>query len=150
MVQLQLTQQLVSNTINILLFLTHCTGTGGSFVASSDYTIPTSITSWPGNGDLTKGQSNFLAPFYDNPNGPNGADGIYTPADGDYPYYDINNDLCHSTTSTYEGNGIMADQVLKGDQTLWWVFNDKGNIHSESKGSPIGLEIRAQAFAFST
>jgi len=46
--------------------------------------------------------------------------------------------------------GILADQVIKGDQTLWWVFNDKGNIHTESKGAAIGLEIRAQAFAFST
>ena len=44
----------------------------------------------------------------------------------------------------------MADQVLKGDQTLWWVFNDKGAAHTESKGSPIGLEIRGQAFAFAT
>jgi len=126
-------------------FLTHCTGPNGSYVASSDYTIPTSIINWPAHGDPSKLQSYYLAPFFDR----NG-DGAYNPNDGDYPYYDINNDLCHSATPTAEGNGILADQVLKGDQTLWWVFNDKGNIHSESKGSPIGLEIRAQAFAFST
>ena len=43
------------------------------------------------------------------------------------------------------------DQVpLYGDQTYYWIFNDKGNIHSESQGEPIGMEIRAQAFAFST
>ncbi|NTW32096.1 MAG: T9SS type A sorting domain-containing protein, partial [Bacteroidetes bacterium] len=49
-----------------------------------------------------------------------------------------------------ENHGILVDQVLKGDQTLWWVFNDKGNVHTESQGVPIGLEIRAQAFAFAT
>ena len=29
-------------------------------------------------------------------------------------------------------------------------FNDKGNIHTETTGDPIGMEIRAQAFAFAT
>ena len=37
-----------------------------------------------------------------------------------------------------------------GDQNFYWIFNDKGNVHSESQGEPIGMEIRAQAFAFST
>ncbi len=32
----------------------------------------------------------------------------------------------------------------------WWVFNDKGNQHTETGGQPIGMEIRAQGFAFST
>ena len=36
---------------------------------------------------------------------------------------------------------------MYGDQTYYWIFNDKGNIHSESQGEPIGMEIRAQAFA---
>ena len=45
---------------------------------------------------------------------------------------------------------ILADQVLKGDQTLWWIFNDKGSSHTESNGSPIGIEVRGQAFAFAT
>ena len=37
-----------------------------------------------------------------------------------------------------------------GDETLWWVFNDKGNIHTETGADAIGMEIRSQAFAFST
>ncbi|PIX35663.1 MAG: hypothetical protein COZ59_05230, partial [Bacteroidetes bacterium CG_4_8_14_3_um_filter_31_14] len=37
-----------------------------------------------------------------------------------------------------------------GDETLWWVYNDRGNIHTESDGKEIGMEIRAQYFAFST
>jgi hypothetical protein len=43
---------------------------------------------------------------------------------------------------------IGPTKYLKGDQTIWWVFNDKGNVHTETGGESIGLEIRAQAFAF--
>ena len=49
------------------------------------------------------------------------------------------------------GNRRREDQVpLYGDQTYYWIFNDKGNVHTESLGEPIGMEIRAQSFAFST
>jgi hypothetical protein len=115
------------------------------------YQIPQSILEWPAHGDISKKQSYYLAPFFDR-----SGDGTYDPEDGDYPYYDINNELCHSTTPTKEGEegivrgGLLADQVIKGDATLWWVFNDKGNIHTETEGTPIGLEIRAQAFGFAT
>ncbi|MCB0782814.1 MAG: T9SS C-terminal target domain-containing protein, partial [Flavobacteriales bacterium] len=48
-------------------------------------------------------------------------------------------------------NKFREDPVpLFGDENIWWVFNDKGNAHTESGGLPIGMEIRAQAFAFST
>ena len=132
-----------------------------------DYVMPEAIKNWPAHpynytGDIN-GPSQFLAPFYDL----NG-DGEYQPEKGEYPYYDFENELCPWTDEnrakaargelpkTYEEannisvGGVMADQVLKGDQTLWWVFNDKGAAHTESKGSPIGLEIRGQAFAFTT
>jgi hypothetical protein len=110
-----------------------------------DYIIPESIMKYPAHGDTYKGQAYYLAPFFDRDN-----DGDYKPENGDYPYYDLSNELCGTKIPTAEGNGILVDQVLKGDATLWWVFNDKGNIHTESKGEPIGLEIRAQAFGFST
>ena len=110
-----------------------------------NYTIPKSIMDYPAHGDVSKNQAYYLAPFYDYD-----GDGTYNPNAGDYPYYDLDNSLCNSQVPTMEGNGILADQVLKGDQTLWWVFNDKGNVHSETEGTPIGVEIRAQAFAFST
>ena len=46
---------------------------------------------------------------------------------------------------------VFSRQVLLfGDETIWFVFNDKGNAHTESLGSPIGMEIRGQAFAFTT
>ncbi len=37
---------------------------------------------------------------------------------------------------------------LMGDQTLWWVMNDRGNWHAWSLGEPLGLEIHATAFAY--
>ncbi len=133
-------------------FLSHCDPETGFYIPSDDYQIPTSILEWPAEGDPALGQSQYLAPFYDVL-----GDGEYDPYSGDYPYYDINNTLCHTDIKTMEeelegsvSGSILADQVIKGDQTLWWVFNDKGNIHTETSGSAIGLEIRAQAFAFAT
>jgi hypothetical protein len=97
------------------------------------YTVPLTIQNWPGNGDQSLGQGRFLAPFTDiNQNG------VYEWAAGEYPGYDLTNSL-----------GCTKFQ-LYGDQTLWWVFNDKGNVHSETGANPIGLEIHAQAFAFAT
>ena len=131
-------------------FIANCDPETG--VPMSGYEIPSSIANWPAHGDPSRGMSYYLAPFYDRDK-----DGNYNPAAGDYPYYDIDNELCHSQVptmdETMEGSvkgSILADQVIKGDQTLWWVFNDKGNAHTETGGSAIGLEIRAQAFAFAT
>ena len=126
-----------------------------------DYSIPQSILDYPAHGDVAKDQSYYLAPFRDID-----GDGDYNPNQGDYPYYDITNELCplnyagdpsyvpqvtmeEELMGTVEGS-ILVDQVLKGDQTLWWIFNDKGNFHSETQGASIGFEIRAQAFGFTT
>ena len=130
-------------------FLLHCDENG---IPAAGYEIPANILNWPAHGDPARNMSYYLAPFFDRDK-----DGNYDPASGDYPYYDITNELCHTQTPTMEEvqNGtvhgsILADQVIKGDQTIWWVFNDKGNSHTETGGSAIGMEIRAQAFAFST
>jgi hypothetical protein len=135
-------------------FLSHIDAVTGQFIPTEDYTAPPKvIQEWPWEGNTAKGQSPYLAPFFDR-----NQNGIYEWELGDYPYYDFDpsNKLCRSNTPTLETvNGIshggkLADQILKGDKTIWWVFNDKGNIHSETKGEPIGLEIRAQAFGFSS
>jgi len=130
-------------------FLAHCDDNG---IPATGYEIPANIVNWPAHGDPARGMSYYLAPFFDRD-----GDGTYEPRQGDYPYYDITNELCHTQTptmeETYAGTvkgSILADQVIKGDQTIWWVFNDKGNSHTETGGSAIGMEIRAQAFAFST
>lgn len=67
------------------------------------------------------GQGNIsrnLAPFIDVDN-----DGIYNPYKGDYP-------------------------EIKGDQMLWWVYNDNLSYHSGTKGIPLGIEVHASAYAF--
>lgn len=56
--------------------------------------IPPVILNWPAHGDISKGQSQFIAPFVDY-----NSDGIYNPFDGDYP-------------------------AIKGDMALFSVFND--------------------------
>ena len=37
---------------------------------------------------------------------------------------------------------------LLGDQTIWWVMNDRGNVHRRTDSVPIGLEVHGTAFAF--
>jgi hypothetical protein len=50
----------------------------------------------------------------------------------------------------YINLSLVSIRILTGDQAIWWVYNDKGNIHTESGGDAIGIEIQAMAFAFST
>ena len=99
------------------------------FETDPTYVIPASILEWPAHGDQSLGQDEFLAPFFDI----NG-NGIYEPYSGDYPDFNV--------------SGTNDDASLFGDQNLWWVFNDKGNIHTESGADALGLEIHAQAFGF--
>ncbi|MFK7757006.1 MAG: T9SS type A sorting domain-containing protein [Flavobacteriales bacterium] len=103
------------------------------------YIPPPEFETYPAHGNVGLGQDYYLAPFFDYNN-----DGNYEPSDGDYPWYDINNSVdC--------ANKSREDTIpLFGDQNFWWIFNDKGNVHTESNGEPIGMEIRAQAFAFAT
>jgi len=101
-----------------------------------NYQVPDFMKKWPAHGDVSKGQDYYLAPFYDRDD-----NGIYEWEKGDYPWYDFKGDKACKTDRRVS---------LYGDQNYWWVMNDKGNIHTESGGDPIGMEIRAQAFAFAT
>lgn len=94
------------------------------------YVIPEDILNWPGNGDVTQGHAKYLAPFTDVD-----GDGIYNARNGDFPAFALN-----GTNN--------CDYHLLGDQSLWWVFNDKGSWHSESGGDPFGVEVHATAFAY--
>lgn len=60
--------------------------------------------------------SQMLAPFVDL-----NADGQYNYMDGDYPQ-------------------------IKGDQAVWWIFNDRAP--NRTTGLPLGLEIEAMAYAY--
>jgi len=104
-----------------------------------NYKIPDIILDWPGNGDAARGYDNYLAPYVDND-----ASGDYNPMGGDYPFFDLDgSEPCGTSREDRKPR-------LYGDQTMWWVYNDKGNVHTETNGEAIGMEIRAQYFAFST
>ena len=94
--------------------------------------IATSLLAWPGRGNPHFfNQNGFhlpnqdLAPFRDRNN-----DGIYNPMDGDYP--------------------IADEQYLNviADDLLWLVYNDIGNLHTQSSGQSIGAEVQLTAYAF--
>ena len=76
------------------------------------------IATWPGNGDPAKGQLSQLAPYHDENN-----NGVYDPLLGEYP-------------------------VIKGDECLFFVFNDDKARHTETGGRKFGLEIQGMAYAF--
>jgi hypothetical protein len=99
------------------------------------YDVPKSIIDWPGN--YPAGTANPLAPFFDK----NG-DGIYDPTKGDYPNYDFADDGEKDKCLKPE------NRFMYGDETSFWVFNDVGNVKTGTTTSPIGMEIRSQAFAF--
>jgi hypothetical protein len=97
--------------------------------------IPQSIIDWPGNG-INGSLPYKLAPYQESDT--NGIPGFYE-YEWDYPGYDF----------TREADCQDKDvDLLYGDQTIWWVYNDKGNIHTETNAAALGFEIRAQAFAF--
>lgn len=112
---------------------------GCATVVSPSNDVLNRINNWPAHGDVGKGQDKYLAPFYDRDK-----DGEYSASKGDYPWYD---DILGKDDIVCGSDRRIS---LFGDETHWWVFNDKGNIHTETNGEPIGMEIRAQAFVFAT
>ncbi len=93
-----------------------------------DGPVPFAIMAWPGrNNPQSEAANGFalpdqpLAPFVDR-----NVNGVYEPLLGDYP-------------------------DVRGDQALWWVFNDEGGgaIHGETNSVPIRAEIQALAYAYS-
>lgn len=71
------------------------------------------------------------APFV-NADVPNNPADIYNPELGDYPGVDKE---CYK----FE---------LPGDQYIWWVFNDRGNIKQQTNTEAIGVEVQAAAFGY--
>lgn len=101
-----------------------------------NYSVPDIVKTWPAHGDVSAGQDYYLAPFFDKDE-----DGTYDWESGDYPWYDLDRT---------KQCGVDRRVSLYGDLNYWWVMNDKGNIHTETASQPIGMEIRAQAFTFSS
>ncbi len=98
------------------------------------YQYPEYMDEWPARG--IPGGDPYLAPFEDY-----NQDGNYNPAEGDYPQYNL-------FAGPKDCREATRNVPRFGDTTIYWIFNDKGNIHTESGSEPIGMEIRAQAFAF--
>ncbi|HIF13821.1 MAG TPA: hypothetical protein EYQ86_00125 [Bacteroidetes bacterium] len=101
-----------------------------NFAAGNTSTIPLSILEWPATGNTNSPIiGNYVLNAFHDEDG----DGAYDPYMGDHPTLDAS----------------CVSEVVP-DQLIWWVYNDKGNIHSETGSEPIGIEIQAAAFAFKT
>lgn len=95
-------------------------------------TVPANISAWPGKGNpqfAAKMGFNLpnqdLAPFYDRNN-----NGFYEPMLGDYPVFE-------------HGNAAAISEDM-----LWYVFNDNGNIHTQTNGTPLKAEVQVTAYSF--
>lgn len=101
--------------------------------------IPLDVKGWPGRGNPFFEQINRFAL----PNTRQGLAGFwdvdgdedYNPEFGDYPIIEI--------------RGCEGDPQYP-DEMIFWIYNDNGNIHSESRGDAIRMEVQVQAFAYAT
>jgi len=129
---------------------------------SADPATPTWIKDYPGNPEIPGASVNIPNGTFSTNNNPPlaGLNGTPNPMNYLAPYYDLNTDGRYDyTTGDYPAYIIPAHNILRGqcvrylfgDQTLFFVFNDNGNsVHGETGGKAIGVEIRGQAFEFST
>ena len=101
--------------------------------------IPVDVRGWPAKGnqffadvhgfDLPN-TTQGLAGFWDQD-----GDGEYNPDLGDFPVIEIRGCL---------------DKPQFPDEMTFWIYNDAGNIHAQSMGDPIQMEVQVQAFAYAT
>ncbi|MCX6352658.1 MAG: T9SS type A sorting domain-containing protein [Bacteroidetes bacterium] len=86
--------------------------------------VSQNILNWPGSAyDTSHHYTRHLAPFVDM-----NMDGIYNPN---------------------KNGGMTSDYpLIKGDQMLWWVFNDMGNKHDETNAKQMGIEVHGSAWGF--
>lgn len=98
----------------------------GADLKASEFDV---INEWPATGNnnvtgnggkITLNPNNSYARFVD----VNG-DGRYQPEEGEYPY-------------------------ITGDQYVWWVFNDAGNVKQQSLTASMGVEVQTSGFAYAT
>jgi len=82
-----------------------------------DYQPIPAIAEWPGNGDVSNGQAEQLAPFFDKDN-----NSIYEPMRGDYP-------------------------LIRGDQCILFIYNDdKIHTDTKGKRMKVEIQGMAYAF----
>ena len=85
-----------------------------------DYQIPDNIRTWPGDGDVSKGQATHLAPYQDY-----NANGVYDPENGDYP-------------------------IIRGDQAIYFIYNDIRNDHTGNGTLGLSAEFHCMVYGFKT
>lgn len=100
-------------------------------------TIPIDVLGWPAKGnEFFSDVHNFdlpntdagLAGFFDRDGDTN-----YEPDEGDYPVIEV--------------RGCEEPQFA--DQMIFWVYNDDGNVHTQSTNSiPMKMEVQVQSFAY--
>ncbi len=103
-------------------------GVGSATMNNNDYRRAIGTSGLPLNMD---GGHPGYAPFVNNPEDPGNNPDIYEPERGDFP-----------------GDPTIGD--LLGDQYIWWVFNDLGNVKGQTKTEAIGMEVQTGAFAFAS
>lgn len=84
------------------------------------YIVPGSIAAWPGNGDVSNGEAQLLAPYVDV-----NTDGVYSPELGDYP-------------------------EIRGDVVVYAIMNDANGIHQGSGFTSLGLELHVMLYQYIT
>ena len=82
------------------------------------YNMPDNLRHWPANGNVIQGQAAQLAPYHDF-----NENGMYDPENGDYP-------------------------LIRGDQAIYFVYNDVRYPHQLFSGIGMGAEIHCMVYAF--
>lgn len=97
--------------------------------AEPAYEIPVDILEWPATGN-PNADFDGGAPFVD-------VDGdlIYNAENGDYPAFSFN-------------GSVDMDHDLLGDQCIWYVINDAGNLHTQTGGDQLHVQIQCMAYSF--
>ena len=122
-IQLQYNQVWTANSFDVdahIAYYQYLMNGTGPNPFPEGYTTPNWFYTWPAHGNLSLGQNYYLAPFVDF----NG-DNVYDPDSGDYPLF------C-------------------GEKCLFFIFNDKGNFHTETGGTPLGVEVHAMVYGFNS
>lgn len=86
--------------------------------AQPNYVMPEVIANWPGNGNTNNGEAPLLAPYADV-----NQNSVYDPAQGDYP-------------------------IIRGDYAVYCIYNDARDIHTESGGEIMGIEVHMMAYTY--
>jgi hypothetical protein len=77
------------------------------------------IYNWPAHGNVNQGESYYMLPYWDT-----NSDGVYNPADGDYP-------------------------IIKGCCAVYMIQNDAAIAHTISNGPTIGIELHYMFYQYS-